>query len=163
MLQALSPAGAMMKHCASGAARLCSAAFTWASHAHSSSSSGRQPARPACQPAAVRRTMEQAFKDLRALMGKAQDMVSLAQRFREKSSAGMDRAPEEVMDAEMENELISLGIASPVTKSTAGALYHQQLSRQVGLQCLTRPACICTIAAWIRSVRTLLMTGMASC
>ena len=73
--------------------------------------------------------MEQAFKDLRALMGKAQDMVTLAERFRGKS--GADRDSEEAMDADMENELISLGIASPVTKTTAGALYHQQLSRQV--------------------------------
>ena len=30
----------------------------------------------------ARRTMEQAFQDLRALMAKAQDMVQLAQRFR---------------------------------------------------------------------------------
>lgn len=80
--------------------------------------------------------MEQAFKDLRGLMGKAQDMVTLAERFRERSSAGgsgVDRAAsgDEAMDADMENELISLGIASPVTKTTAGALYHQQLSRQV--------------------------------
>ena len=31
----------------------------------------------------------------------------------------------------MESELIKMGIASPVTKSVAGAMYHQQLSRQV--------------------------------
>ena len=37
----------------------------------------------------------------------------------------------EMLDAEMESELIKMGIASPVTKSVAGALYHQQLSRQV--------------------------------
>lgn len=86
--------------------------------------------------AATDQTMEQAFKDLRGLMGKAQDMVTLAERFRERSSAGgsgVDRAAsgDEAMDADMENELISLGIASPVTKTTAGALYHQQLSRQL--------------------------------
>lgn len=78
------------------------------------------------------RTMEQAFKDLRALMARAQEMVALAQRFRERSAG--ERADDEAMDAEMESELISLGIASPVTRSTAGALYHQQLSRQVHTQ-----------------------------
>ena len=80
--------------------------------------------------------MEQAFKDLRALMGKAQEMVTLAERFRGKSTNSADSkgSSEEVMDADMENELIALGIASPVTKSTAGALYHQQLARQVMLR-----------------------------
>lgn len=93
--------------------------------------------------------MEQAFKDLRGLMGKAQDMVTLAERFRERSSAGgsgVDRAAsgDEAMDADMENELISLGIASPVTKTTAGALYHQQLSRQVrGGGCTCHASCNC--------------------
>lgn len=38
---------------------------------------------------------------------------------------------EEWMDADMETELISMGIASPVTKASAGALYHRELSRQV--------------------------------
>ena len=81
------------------------------------------------------RTMEQAFRDLRGLIGRAQEMVALAQRFRGKTSGGGDREySEEAMDAEMENELIALGIASPVTRSTAGALYHQQLSRQVRSQ-----------------------------
>ena len=32
---------------------------------------------------------------------------------------------------EMQDWLLSVGIASPVTKESAGALYHQQLSRQV--------------------------------
>jgi hypothetical protein len=31
----------------------------------------------------------------------------------------------------MEEELISLGIVSPVTKDTAGKSYHKELSRQV--------------------------------
>ena len=41
-----------------------------------------------------------------------------------------------MLDPEMESELIKMGIASPVTKSVAGALYHQQLSRQVPTPCL---------------------------
>lgn len=32
---------------------------------------------------------------------------------------------------EMQDWMLSVGIASPVTKESAGALYHQQLSRQV--------------------------------
>ncbi len=34
------------------------------------------------------------------------------------------------MDAQLEDDLAAMGIASPVTKATAGALYHQELSRQ---------------------------------
>jgi len=36
-----------------------------------------------------------------------------------------------LMSAEMREMLVSLGIASPVTKASAGALYHRQLSRQL--------------------------------
>jgi hypothetical protein len=32
---------------------------------------------------------------------------------------------------EMQDWMLSVGIASPVTKESAGALYHQQLSREV--------------------------------
>lgn len=32
---------------------------------------------------------------------------------------------------EIEDWLLSVGISSPVTKESAGALYHQQLARQV--------------------------------
>jgi ESCRT-II complex subunit VPS36 len=65
-------------------------------------------------------------------MAKAQEMVQLAERFRETLAArggvGVDG---EVIDPEMQRELIDMGIASPVTKDTAGARYHQELSRQV--------------------------------
>lgn len=37
----------------------------------------------------------------------------------------------------MEEELISMGIASPVTKETAGRSYHKELSRQVTILCLS--------------------------
>ena len=80
--------------------------------------------------------MEQAFADLRGLMALAGDMVQLAERFRE-SLAERARAGEgpleDHMDASMEAELINMGIASPVTKATSGALYHKELSRQVGV------------------------------
>ena len=83
------------------------------------------------------RTLEQAFADLRGLMAKAGEMVQLAERFRqalaERAAAGQaggEAGAEDWMDADMEAELISMGIASPVTKASAGALYHRELSRQ---------------------------------
>ena len=83
------------------------------------------------------RTMEQAFADLRGLMALAGDMVQLAERFREALAEQARLAggtPEDHMDASMEADLISMGIASPVTKATSGALYHRELSRQVTTQ-----------------------------
>ena len=80
------------------------------------------------------RTMEQAFADLRGLMALAGDMVQLAERFREalaEQARVAGGTPEDHMDASMEADLISMGIASPVTKATSGALYHRELSRQV--------------------------------
>ena len=62
-------------------------------------------------------------------MAKAQDMVQLAEKFRETLASRGGEA--ESADVEMHRELIEMGIASPVTKDTAGARYHQQLSRQV--------------------------------
>lgn len=41
------------------------------------------------------------------------------------------------MDAQLEEDLVAMGIASPVTKATAGALYQQELSRQA------RPGNLC--------------------
>lgn len=87
--------------------------------------------------AVVIRTLEQAFADLRGLMAKAGDMVQLAERFRQAlaEKAGTSEGTA-WMDADMEAELISMGIASPVTKATAGALYHRELSRQVSSWCI---------------------------
>jgi len=81
------------------------------------------------------RTLDEAFQDLRGLMANAQEMVHLAERFRETLAArgGGAGADGEVTDPEMQRELIEMGIASPVTKDTAGASYHQQLSREVRL------------------------------
>ncbi|CAK0763346.1 hypothetical protein CVIRNUC_003048 [Coccomyxa viridis] len=86
------------------------------------------------QAASTDRTMEQAFADLRGLMALAGDMVQLAERFREALAEQARLAggtPEDHMDASMEADLISMGIASPVTKATSGALYHRELSRQL--------------------------------
>ena len=82
-----------------------------------------------------RRSLEHAFKDLRGLMAKAAEMVQLAERFRgriaEQSSTD-DADVQEFRESGLEAELIQMGIASPVTKETAGGMYHQELARQVG-------------------------------
>lgn len=81
------------------------------------------------------RSLEHAFKDLRGLMAKAAEMVQLAERFRgriaEQSSTD-DADVQEFQESGLEAELIQMGIASPVTKETAGVMYHQELARQVG-------------------------------
>lgn len=46
----------------------------------------------------------------------------------------------EELDAETALDLLDLGIVSPVTRETAGSLYHQELSRQVGGQLQDRGA-----------------------
>jgi hypothetical protein len=69
---------------------------------------------------------------------------------------------EEELDADTALDLVNLGIVSPVTRQTAGSLYHQELSRQVrwgvafcGWCCILQvllpmdaepAACSCTLA-----------------
>ncbi|KAM7266008.1 hypothetical protein ACFE04_003691 [Oxalis oulophora] len=106
------------------------------------------------------KTMQEAFQDLNALMidsfsvlgipdssvveerdynykrkfKKAKDMVILAERMRQKLLSGSNsQAGEEEMGSkeEIQEWMLSVGIVSPVTKESAGALYHQQLSRQL--------------------------------
>jgi len=79
-------------------------------------------------------SLSRAFTDLNALMLKAKEMVALAERF----SAAQEREQKEnkgstsnVEDMEFRSYLLQMGIASPVTKQTAGSLYHTELSRQL--------------------------------
>lgn len=64
-------------------------------------------------------------------------MVMLAEKMRVKLLSGTNSQTDATNDEEMGSKqdmqdwLLSVGIISPVTKETAGALYHQQLSRQV--------------------------------
>lgn len=66
-------------------------------------------------------------------------MVMLAERMRTKLLSGSTSQATGTNDEEigtkeeMQELLLSVGIVSPVTKESAGALYHQQLSRQVFL------------------------------
>ncbi|KAI3728197.1 hypothetical protein L6452_16829 [Arctium lappa] len=83
------------------------------------------------------KSLQDAFQDLNALMNKAKDMVMLAEKMRQKllsgsnSQANVTNDEEMGSKEEMQDWLLSVGIVSPVTKESAGALYHQQLSRQL--------------------------------
>lgn len=82
------------------------------------------------------KSLQDAFQDLNALMRKAKEMVMLAEKMRQKLLSGTSSQTsgtndEEMGSKEMQDWLLSVGIISPVTKETAGALYHQQLSRQL--------------------------------
>ncbi|PHT74861.1 Vacuolar protein sorting-associated protein 36 [Capsicum annuum] len=82
------------------------------------------------------KSLQDAFQDLNALMNKAKEMVTLAEKMRAKLLSGSTSQAtctndEEIgTKEEMQELLLSVGIVSPVTKESAGALYHQQLSRQ---------------------------------
>ncbi|KAL5568717.1 hypothetical protein UlMin_025292 [Ulmus minor] len=83
------------------------------------------------------KSLQDAFQDLNALMSKAKEMVMLAEKMRQKLLSGTNSQNGATNDEEMGSKqeiqdwLLSVGIVSPVTKESAGALYHQQLSRQL--------------------------------
>ncbi|KAL3631642.1 Vacuolar protein-sorting-associated protein 36 [Castilleja foliolosa] len=83
------------------------------------------------------KSLQDAFQDLNALMNKAKEMVMLAEKMRLKLLSGSTNQIGGTNDdemgtkEEMQDWLLSVGIVSPVTKETAGAMYHQQLSRQL--------------------------------
>ncbi|KAK4424769.1 Vacuolar protein sorting-associated protein 36 [Sesamum alatum] len=83
------------------------------------------------------KSLQDAFQDLNALMSKAKEMVMLAEKMRLKLLSGSNNQTSGTNDdemgtkEEMQDWLLSVGIVSPVTKESAGALYHQQLSRQL--------------------------------
>ena len=95
----------------------------------------------------------EATHDLDSLMQRAKDVVRVVQKFAafaddreelgiKKSTRASDAAAEEGDDvsslgsadsanSEMESVLLSIGLVSPVTKESAGRLYHRQLARQI--------------------------------
>ncbi|KAL4570267.1 hypothetical protein LXL04_025919 [Taraxacum kok-saghyz] len=83
------------------------------------------------------KSLQDAFQDLNALMTKAKDMVILAEKMRQKllsssnSQSNSTNDEETASKEEMQEWMLSVGIVSPVTKESAGALYHQELSRQL--------------------------------
>lgn len=86
---------------------------------------------------ATDKSLQEAFQGLNALLSKAKEMVILAEKMRVKLLAGSNPQSgggndmEMGSKQEMQDWLLSVGITSPVTKESAGALYHQQLSRQL--------------------------------
>ncbi|GBF96332.1 hypothetical protein Rsub_09402 [Raphidocelis subcapitata] len=99
-------------------------------------------AREQTKAAVTGHALDAAFSDLRALMAAAAEMVELAERFRQQqaAAAGGGDAPgagpgaaggDAALDAETALALAAMGIVSPVTRASAGALYHQQLARQL--------------------------------
>eukprot|EP01135_Chromosphaera_perkinsii_P001101 Nk52_evm51s158 gene=Nk52_evmTU51s158 len=79
-------------------------------------------------------TISQAFQDLDALMGKAKDMVTLADKFSNKLAAKSKQGDEGNNNSE-ENEfqahVVALGIANPVTRATHGSLYHREMAKEL--------------------------------
>lgn len=82
----------------------------------------------------------EAFSDLQALMGKAREVVGVIERYATVlaakakgggEGAGGGSGGEE--DAELQGLLMDMGIANPVTRVSAGSLYHQELARQLAL------------------------------
>jgi ESCRT-II complex subunit VPS36 len=77
-----------------------------------------------------------AVADLDALMNHAREVVAVIQKYAslggaEETGLGSETASETGEISEVESIMQTIGIASPVTKYSAGRLYHQQLSRQL--------------------------------
>lgn len=78
-------------------------------------------------------SLQQAFQDLGALMTMAQEMVQLAEKFRASlQQSGAGAAEEATLDADLQQDLIALGISTPVTRESAGSKYPKQLATQLG-------------------------------
>ena len=107
-----------------------------------------------------------ALSDLDGLMKNARDVVQVVERYSKlmedsQSPDGASETSSEVGERnEMESILQNIGIISPVTKLSAGRLYHQQLAQQVadllhsknmltrlgGMAMLTDVYCLCNRA-----------------
>ncbi|KAG0212185.1 hypothetical protein BGX28_006731 [Mortierella sp. GBA30] len=74
-------------------------------------------------------TLSQAFQDLQGLMDKAAEMVTLAESISNRLAKSSTVNNEET--ATFKTYLLSMGIAAPVTKDTAGAVFHKELAREL--------------------------------
>ncbi|GJJ71162.1 ESCRT-II complex subunit VPS36 [Entomortierella parvispora] len=74
-------------------------------------------------------TLSQAFQDLNGLMEKAAEMVTLAETISNRLAKSSSVDKEE--SATFKTYLLSMGIAAPVTKDTAGAVFHKELAREL--------------------------------
>lgn len=79
---------------------------------------------------------KEALSDLESLMRSARDVISVVQRYaafqQDKSEQNFSDSSTDVGERnEMESIMQSIGIVSPVTKFSAGRLFHTELSRQL--------------------------------
>lgn len=97
-----------------------------------------------------------ALADLDGLMKNARDIVQVVERYsklmvQNQSPDGVSDTSSEIGERnEMESILQSIGIISPVTKLSAGRLYHQQLAQQIAdllhsKHCLSRLGGMATV------------------
>ncbi|KAG0350835.1 hypothetical protein BG005_009654 [Podila minutissima] len=73
--------------------------------------------------------LSQAFQDLQGLMDKAAEMVALAETI--SSRLAKSNTMDNEQTATFKTYLLSMGIAAPVTKDTAGAVFHKELAREL--------------------------------
>ncbi|KAG0025810.1 hypothetical protein BGZ81_006822 [Podila clonocystis] len=73
--------------------------------------------------------LSQAFQDLHGLMDKAAEMVALAETISNRLAKSNTMDNEQT--ATFKTYLLSMGIAAPVTKDTAGAVFHKELAREL--------------------------------
>jgi len=71
-------------------------------------------------------TLNQAFSDLKALMENAKAMVELAQQM-----GDVQNKLSSTETSQLRDYMLSMGIPSPVTRLSAGSLYHSELARQL--------------------------------
>ncbi|CAH1766543.1 12717_t:CDS:2 [Entrophospora sp. SA101] len=78
-------------------------------------------------------TLNQAFKDLDGLMAKAAEMVTLAEtisnRLNKESQDSEESSADETLN--FRTYMLELGIPNPVTKDSAGSIYHKELACQL--------------------------------
>lgn len=79
------------------------------------------------EQAEASRVLDGAFDDLSKLMERAKELVGIAERYSSSVRAKGDAGEEQVAAG----LLLEAGIASPVTKESAGSLYHHQLAREL--------------------------------
>lgn len=83
-------------------------------------------------------SLNSGFKDIDALMGKAGELVALADRI--KAAMAKEAAASGDAEAKQNDEfngyLAQMGIAAPVTKSSAGSQFHSQLARELADFCV---------------------------
>jgi len=82
------------------------------------------------------KNVNEAFSDLESLVNSADELVKLSQRFKAQQEKQKNRINNNNNDDdgdknEMSDLLLGLGVASAITKETAGSLYHEELARQL--------------------------------